>query len=428
MSGPTRLPPRGQETVMPGRLRALALFNRLSAEQLIVIANRSQLRRFRDGDCVMSRGENEAFDYFLLDGNVGIADPDGNSRLLAAGTPAAAHPLAPLRPNPYEVRAIGPVVCAKLSREDVARLRELTERSAPSVPLAASADAAAVISRIEADLQADRLRLPSPPDIALNIRDAIARSNCDSQHIADLLAADPAIAAKILKIANSPLCRGASRAATLREAVMRIGWVAVSELVVCFSLKDIFQADAPDLRARFMTLTEAAVRVGATASVVAERVAPETREHALIAGLLSSIGALPILDCVRREASLAEQPEQVEQLLTQHAARVGGTLCRKWGLDENVALAVAHADDWTHADTGAPTLSEIVLVSRYLARLGEQLGGRPPRRGAVSEASLPRPDDIAAMRILGTPADPELGLDIIRASRARIDALLDVAA
>ncbi len=50
------LPQRNQESVMPGRLRPFAPFAQLSAEQLIVAAARTALKRFRDGDLVLSRG------------------------------------------------------------------------------------------------------------------------------------------------------------------------------------------------------------------------------------------------------------------------------------------------------------------------------------------------------------------------------------
>ncbi len=407
---------KAAETVMPGRLRLLALFGRLTAEQLIVIASRTQLKRFRDGDRVLTRGDSDAHDYFLLDGTVTICDADGNSRVVAGGTSQASDALAPLRPSMFEVRAIGPVVCAKMLRTEVALLREharRTERSG-SPPQADKAD---LLGAIEADLAADRLRLPSLPEIALRIRKAIANANCDNRQIADLLAADPAVAAKILKIANSPLCRGTAVVSTLREAVMRIGWVTVSELVVCFSLKDIFQADSPDIRERFAELAGSAVRIGATATVIAERVAKPLADQALIAGLLSNIGALPLLERAKREPAFDAAPAEVDELLARHAASVGESICRKWALGDDVARAVRHADGWTFAEEGPISLPEIVIVARYHTLLVN-----PPRRDA------PRPESIKAMRILGPEFDPQVSVDIIRESKSRIEALLDAVA
>ena len=98
---------------------------------------------------------------------------------------------------------------------------------------------------LEAAAAADRLKLPSLLDIALRIREVLSNRVCDNQRVADLLSTDPSAAAKILKIANSPLCRGVSTIIDLREAVARIGMHTVSELVICFSLKDLFDTSAP---------------------------------------------------------------------------------------------------------------------------------------------------------------------------------------
>lgn len=405
---------------MPGRLRPLTLFSQLTAEQLIVIASRTQLKRFRDGDLLLSRGADDAHEYFLLDGNVTVSDADGNTRHIAGGTPAAASALAPLRPSPFEVRAIGPVVCARMLRTEVALLHEHMRR----VQAARGAggfesrdDETDILTRIEADLAADRLRLPSLPDNALRIRAAIAKANCDNRQIADLLAADPAVAAKILKIANSPLCRGTGTVTNLGEAVMRIGWVTVSELVVCFSLKDIFQSDATEIRERFADLAGTAVRIGATATVVAERVARPLADQALIAGLLSNLGALPLLDRARREPALMAAPAQVDTLLERHAAKVGESICRKWALGDDVARAVRHADSWSYAEDGPVSLAEVVIVARYHTLLGN-----------VPNRDLPRPESIKAMRILGAEGDPQTSVEIIRESKSRIEALLDAVA
>ncbi|MGE3847098.1 MAG: HDOD domain-containing protein, partial [Gammaproteobacteria bacterium] len=280
------LPARNQESVMPGRLRPFAPFALLPTDQLILAAGRTLLKRFRDGDVLLPRGSRDAADYFLLEGRVLLLDPDGNSRLIASGTPDAANPVSPLRPSLFEVRALGPVACAKVARDDLEVLRDVARRLSGAPPSAAPDPDATIglFDSLEADIAADRLKLPSLPDHALRVRAAIADANCDARRIADLLAADPAVAAKILKIANSPLCRGTTAVNSLREAVNRIGLFTVGELVVCFSLKDLFKTSAPGLRERFGELVIEAVRVGAAASVVATRVRGVGAEQALVAG------------------------------------------------------------------------------------------------------------------------------------------------
>ncbi len=400
---------------MPGRLRPFAPFAQLSAEQLIVAAGRTALKRFRDGDLVLARGSDDSCDYFLLDGNVVAFDPDGNSKLIASGSADAANPLAPLRPALFDVRALGPVLCAKMARGEVALLRESVKRVARVRAEETDellAETSGLFDDLEGDIAADRLKLPSLPDHALRVRAAIGNAAADSRKIANLLAADPALAAKILKIANSPLCRGTTTVNNLHEAVNRIGMHTVGELVVCFSLKDLFNANSSTLRERFADLVIEAVRIGATASVVATRVAGASAEQALVAGLLSNIGAYVVLERLSQQAQLLKDETRVERALAGYTARLGKMICRHWQLGEAVVEAVGHVGDWDYEVDGDVRLAEVVICARYHSLISLR-----------KTSQLPKPESIKAMRVLGADLTPEISVEIIRAARIRIDAL-----
>ncbi len=400
---------------MPGRLRPFAPFAQLSAEQLIVAAARTALKRFRDGDLVLSRGSEDNCDYFLLDGNVVLLDSDGNSKMIASGSMDAANPLAPLRPALFDVRALGPVLCAKMARGEVALLRESIKRVARvraeeiAEPLA---ETSSLFDDLEGDILADRLKLPSLPDHALRVRAAIGHAAADSRKVADLLAADPALAAKILKVANSPLCRGESTVNNLRDAVNRIGMFTVGELVVCFSLKDLFNANSPSLRERFGDLVIEAVRIGATASVIAPRVAGIAADQALVAGLLSNIGAYVVLERLSQQPLLLKDDTRVERALATYTARLGKIICRHWQLGDAVVEAVGHVSDWSYSVEGDARLAEVVICARYHSLISLR-----------KTQQLPKPETVKAMRVLGGTVTPQLSVEIIREARVRVDAL-----
>lgn len=400
---------------MPGRLRPFAPFAQLSAEQLIVAAGRTALKRFRDGDLVLARGSEDSCDYFLLDGNVVLIDPDGNSKMIASGSAEAGNPLAPLRPALFDVRALGPVLCAKMARGEVALLRESVKRivrvrnEEADDPLA---ETGGLFDDLEGEIAADRLKLPSLPDHALRVRAAIGHAAADSRKIAELLTADPALAAKILKVANSPLCRGSTTVSNLRDAVNRIGMHTVGELVVCFSLKDLFNARSPTLRARFCDLVIEAVRIGATASAVAARVPGTAADQALVAGLLSNIGAYVVLERLSQQPLLLKDETRVDRALANYTARLGKMICRHWQLGEAVVEAVGHVGDWDYEVDGELRLAEVVICARYHSLISLR-----------KTNGLPRPESIKAMRVLGTALTPETSMEIIREARVRIDAL-----
>ena len=60
-----------------------------------------------------------------------------------------------------------------------------------------------VVEKLERSFGGGRLELPSLPEVALKIRRALADENVSVSEIARLLGADPALAARTLRIARS---------------------------------------------------------------------------------------------------------------------------------------------------------------------------------------------------------------------------------
>ncbi len=407
---------RSPNGILPGRLRPIAPFSGLSAERLIVAASRMSLAEYRDGDIVLARGSDDGADYFLLEGRIDLVDGDGHCKTVQAGSADAGTSIAAVRPSLYDVTARGRVACARMAREDVALLRETMAGTAGAELTEIEPDLGETQDLSEgiiADLAADRLRLPSLPDLATRLRTAIGRRNCSNARIATLIAVDPAIAAKILRIANSPLCRGSHNITELDEAVARIGVHTVSELVICFALKDLFDCRSPGLRKEFAERTGEAVRIGACAAVIATEVAPGLADQALVAGLVSDVGAIPVLERIAGEQALVGEAQRVRALTDRLAPRIGALICQRWGLGEALVDAVRHGRDWGHPRATAVTLTELVICARYHTWLG--LG---------RERALPRADEVPALAILGNEASPEHSLAILREAKARIDELL----
>lgn len=405
------------EYVLPGRLRALAPFDELSAEQLIVAAGRAELVRYPDGGRVLTRGTDDPDDYFLLEGAVVMATSEGDETVIGAGEPAARSAIAAMRPSLYDVRAKGRVVCARMPRVEVALLRGMltTEDELSLEEMAATlSGTSGMLIDLEADIAADRVRLPSLPDVAIRMRDILGSVACDNQRIAELLSVDPAAAAKILRIANSPLCRGVSTIDNLPDAVGRIGMHTVSELIICFSLKDLFDSGSPTLRARFAELVGESVRIGAAASVVAERAGRNDADRALVAGLLCNVGALPIFEALAMRPDVVQNPALAEAAVEAHGARIGALVCRRWKLGDAVVEAVREASNWGWDSGGTPTLADCVLCARYHVMIGLGRAGELPPAGTIP-----------SLRVFGRELRAEDGLAIIKDSKARVDALLD---
>ena len=78
--------------------------------------------------------------------------------------------------------------------------------------------------------------LPSLPAVALKIIEASKDPDISLHEIATIISSDPAITAKLLKIANSPLYSQRRKLNNIREALTLVGFNAALTIALSFSL------------------------------------------------------------------------------------------------------------------------------------------------------------------------------------------------
>lgn len=185
-------------------------------------------------------------------------------------------------------------------------------------------------------------RLPSPSATAFRVLSLADKEDVSIGDVADVIAADPAMAARILKYANSPLVAPAQEITTIQQAVMMLGLRAVKITALSFSLvKSQDFSRCPhfdfDLYWAHAAATAAASRTIATAA------APHLREEAFIAGLLARIGRLAFATAI---------PEEYDRVLAK-----AGHVMLDGTSDEKAAF------DTDHIDVGAELLAHWKLPS-----------------------------------------------------------------
>lgn len=171
-------------------------------------------------------------------------------------------------------------------------------------------------------------KLPSPPHLYLRLMHALEENDdSDASDIAQLVAGDPAIAAKVLQLCNSAFFSGGRTITDLRTAVTRLGVGTLRDLVLAsevFSIPTLSQAERAAMQRRALL-----------ASRIAARLLPQSSaELGATAALLADIGLL--LPGVRDE----RQPPAEGDERPGHA-EAGAYLLGLWGLPMPIIEAVA---------------------------------------------------------------------------------------
>ena len=192
--------------------------------------------------------------------------------------------------------------------------------------------------------------LQAMPVVAQRLMVMVRDDNSTVDRIAQLLGTDQALAAAVLRYANSARGMPNRRIGSLREAVARIGQRALSEVVIRACAGSMLDRGLPP----YALPRAIAWRHAATASVASRGLAKLTNvcggDEASVAGLLHDVGKTVLTSVVPEAAAEAVSVArsrripvwQAEaQVIGFHHGHVGAALLRAWGLPDLLADAVA---------------------------------------------------------------------------------------
>ena len=117
----------------------------------------------------------------------------------------------------------------------------------------------------------DSIELPNLPEVAWKVRDAMAKPDISVEDIALIVQNDPAISARLIQVANSPLYCGMIKVENLRMVVGRLGLRVTQNLVTMLSVKQLFRAQTTLVKNRLKDLYEHSTTTAALCAVVADK-------------------------------------------------------------------------------------------------------------------------------------------------------------
>ena len=217
---------------------------------------------------------------------------------------------------------------------------------------------------IREEIESNRIQLPTLPEVALQVRDAVESDSTDAETIARMVANDAALSARLLQVANSPLYRGRHEIDSIRHAVTRLGLKMVRSLVVSLAMKQIFQATSDALDHQFRQVWDDSLQIAAISRVLAGSVSQLENEQAMLGGLIHNIGALPILTKLDERYGFEADPQMIDSLIADLAPEIGSRILHHWNFSEALANIPSACYDLSYDPGPAPTYADIVLVAR----------------------------------------------------------------
>ena len=115
----------------------------------------------------------------------------------------------------------------------------------------ATHDAFVFVRALATELSSGEVDLPGFPEVVVRVRRALADENVSAEKVARVIGAEPVLAARLLRMANSAaLNPGGKAVADLRMAIMRVGLNVVRSTTIAFAVQQLQKAHALHCRAR----------------------------------------------------------------------------------------------------------------------------------------------------------------------------------
>lgn len=400
-TSPSSAAPPPPEPALPtavdaARLAALTPTRALPEAARAALARDAEVRSLAAGTVLHAAKERGRLLY-LLEGTLALAAPEQAPVKLRAGTERAGLPLFS-KQFPYSAaKSLSP---GRVLVLDAAAVRDALAGARKGDAGDGAADAARAravglaLDEIMAAYEQGSLDLPAMPEVAVRIGERMRDPDVSIDALAELAQLDPAVAGYLIQVANSALYAGRGRARNVVEAVSRLGLKTTQSLVTAIALRNMFEVEDADLRARARENWGRCVDVGAAAHAVAQRTDEDLdAERALLAGLLHRVGAVPVLD---HFAARPVTPDAavVDAALGALVTRVGVLVVDAWQLGRDLSAVVEHWADPDRPVSGRADYCDAVQVAVALLDGDDEA---VTVLAAWSRLGLP-PEDVATLR------------------------------
>lgn len=220
------------------------------------------------------------------------------------------------------------------------------------------------LEHLQQEIQSNKITLPTLPEVALKVRDAMESENVTAREIADIVTTDAALSARLLQVANSPLYAGRVPIENVQMAVTRMGIKMVRSLVVNLAMKQMFQPTTDSMDKHLRALWQESVNVASMARALSQTVPHLEAEQAMLAGLIHNIGALPILTMAEGIPEYANDEERLDGLLGALCPIVGKQILESWHFSQNMVAVPENCYDLSYDGGPEPTYVDAVIIAR----------------------------------------------------------------
>lgn len=217
--------------------------------------------------------------------------------------------------------------------------------------------------------------LPPMPHVAAKLIVMVESSETNTTELERIMLGDIALAALVLKIANSALFSRQRQITTITQAINLIGYKTLKGIIAAAALKK-FQRNTSEIN---KMIWYNSVGTAMAALTIATKLRKTYRDELFLLGLLSSLGQLAMLD---------QLPDEYEKVLDQIESKgcdfvtaefelfgyshslIGALVAKKWNFSDESCQVILHCKDpltGIKPKTNVEEMTAMVLLANLIA-------------------------------------------------------------
>lgn len=194
-------------------------------------------------------------------------------------------------------------------------------------------------------IESDKLVLPTMPELALQVREVAENPEASIKQLANVIGSDTALTARIIKVANCALYRGAVEVQDLNMALMRLGMTTTCTLATGLAMEQMFQATTDMVDRRLRQVWQASADVAGMCTFMCKHYTRLRPDQATLAGLVHKIGVLPILAYAEEHPRLLKDSFTLDAIIRTMHPTIGVKILTSWEFPKEIQnIPSAHLD------------------------------------------------------------------------------------
>jgi HD-like signal output (HDOD) protein len=218
--------------------------------------------------------------------------------------------------------------------------------------------------------------LPPIPQTILKAREIMTNPDSDFKELANLFETDQAIAAKILKLSNSPYYGYSGKITSIQRASVILGHKTLIELLTVIGTAGLLGNKLAGYWLDSGALWKHSLAVAFGSRIIASKIDPALSNDAFTSGLIHDVGKLILDQYIKERWELFEKfmadgehtfLDAEKKILDLDHAEVASEVCKNWNIPDPLTVAIRYHHHPSHSNSSE--LAYIVHVADAIAMM-----------------------------------------------------------